>query len=73
MWAAAKQPQLTPPDVASLVTATYRNAAQTLAHLEEVKAKYKTVVVKLELIKTANPHSIVNICGTFPISFKGLC
>ncbi len=27
--------------------------------------------MKLEQIRAANPHSIVNLSGTFPITFKG--
>jgi hypothetical protein len=70
MWGA--KAQLTPAEVVQVVTSTYRSGQQTLAHLEEVKAKFRTVVVRLELIKGgAAPHSIVNICGTFPITFKG--
>ena len=73
MWGAQKPPQLTPPEVVAVVTSTYRSAPQTLAHLEDVKAKFRTVVVKLEQIKggATPPHSIVNVCGTFPITFKG--
>jgi hypothetical protein len=71
MWGA--KAQLTPAEVVQVVTSTYRSGQQTLAHLEEVKSKFRTVVVRLELIKggATAPHSIVNICGTFPITFKG--
>lgn len=33
---------------------------------------HTSVIVKLEAIRAANPHSIVNLSGTFPITFKGV-
>jgi hypothetical protein len=39
---------------------------------EQVKKTYKTIHVTTEVIRAASTHSIVNLTGTFPITFKGV-
>lgn len=52
------------------------SAQGQISHLsnkqEQVKKTYRTVQVKLEEIRAQVTHQIVNLGGTFPISFKGV-